>query len=68
MNNPFRPIRAPHANEIPDHEEHKVEGVDELIEFIEDGHPFGDLAVRPGEVRAHDPVDLARRIQNGEDW
>lgn len=67
--NPFRPIpNQEHSSEIADHEGARVDGVDSLIEFIEEGHPFGDVAVPPGETRKFSPADLARRIQAGEDW
>ena len=67
--NPFRPIaNQQHSSEVPDHEGGQVEGVDELIDYIQEGHPHGDLAVAPGDTRSFDPIDLANRIQSGEEW
>lgn len=58
------------VKEVPDHvrRQDEVEGVDELIENIQNGNRHGDLVLDPNDWYGDDPGELARKIQSGERW
>lgn len=44
------------------------ENVETLMEHIKYQNRYGDLELAPGDEISFNPIDLAERVQRGEDW
>lgn len=61
--------RQKHSISLQDNDHSaEEENVDTLIEHIKYQNPYGDQKLAPGDELSFDPIELAERVQRGEDW